>query len=278
MPNIDNKDELFKVATYLYRICKHSLSLHCSLEDTEAIVHKNMRMGIGVTGLLQATEEQRSWLSDCYEYLRNFDVEYSQKHNFPPSIKLTTSKPSGTLSLLAGVTPGVHPSPAGPYYIRRMRMSADSELVDVCRKNGYTVEYARGFDGSNDPTTVVVEFPCKIPEGTPVGDSLGAINHLEIVKWLQTNWSDNSVSCTIYYKPEELDDIKDWLSKNFNSSLKTVSFLLYHGHGFDQAPYETITKEQYDQMISRVTPINSISIKENDFDLIDCDNGACPIK
>lgn len=278
LPNIETKDELFKVVTYLYRICKHSLAIPCSIKETEQIVHSNMRMGIGVTGVLQASEKQKSWLSDCYEHIREYDVVYSKQHNWPTSIKLTTCKPSGTLSLLAGVTPGIHPSPAGPYYIRRIRMSADSDLVNLCRQNGYFVEYARGFDGKNDVTTVVVEFPCKVPDNTPIGDSLGAIQHLELVKWLQTNWSDNSVSCTIYYKENELDEIKTWLSEHFNNSIKTVSFLLYHGHGFDQAPYETITKERYDGIVSKVTPITSGTFVDDNFDISDCETGVCPIK
>lgn len=278
LPNIKSKEELFEVATYLYRINKHSLALNCSISETEEVVHRNMRMGIGVTGVLQCTEEQKSWLSDCYVYLREYDKSYSAKNNWPVSIKLTTTKPSGTLSLLAGVTPGIHPSPAGPYYIRRVRMAANSDLVKVCRDSGYFVEFRRDFDGKPDFSTVVVEFPCKVPDGTPIGDSLGAIEHLELIKWMQTNWSDNSVSCTVYYKKEELEDIKKWLESNFNESLKTVSFLLYYGHGFDQAPYETISKETYYDLIKTVKPINSITVDEKDFDLQDCDNGSCPIK
>lgn len=237
-----------------------------------------MRMGIGVTGVLQATKEQKDWLDEGYQYLRKLDKEYSALMGWPESIKLSTCKPSGTLSLLPDVTPGIHPAPAGPYYIRRMRISAESPLVEVCRKNGYFVEYARNYDGKNDMTTVVVEFPCKVPEGTPIGDSLGAIEHLELVKWLQTVWSDNSVSCTVYYKKEELPAIKKWLEENFSDSLKTVSFLLYYGHGFDQAPYETITKERYDELIKQVKPITSVNVEEDDMELQDCDNGACPIK
>ena len=109
LPNIDTYEELRKVLRYLYRVNKHSLSIPCSLKETEDIVHRNMRMGIGVTGYLQATEEQKSWLDKAYTYLRAYDKEYSAQHGFPPSIKLTTVKPSGTLSLLAGVTPGAHP-------------------------------------------------------------------------------------------------------------------------------------------------------------------------
>jgi ribonucleoside-triphosphate reductase len=278
LPNLTSKEEFFKVISYIYKICKHSLALPSAIKETEAIVHKNMRMGIGVTGVLQASEEQKGWLNEGYQFLRNLDKEYSNLKGWPESVKLSTCKPSGTLSLLPDVTPGIHPAPAGPYYIRRMRISAESPLVEVCRKNGYFVEYARNYDGKNDMTTVVVEFPCKVPESTPIGDSLGAITHLELIKWLQTVWSDNSVSCTVYYRKEELPEIKRWLEENFSDSLKTVSFLLYYGHGFDQAPYETITKERYDELIKQVKPITSVNVEEDDMELQDCDNGACPIK
>ncbi len=278
LSNIDSLDELKEVITYLYRINKHSLALDCSLKDTEEIVHKNFRMGIGITGILQASPEKLEWLDEAYKYIREYDRKYSYENNFPISIKITTVKPSGTLSLLKGVTPGAHPSPAGPFYIRRIRMSSDSPLVELCRNNGYHVEPQRKFDGSNDNNTVVVEFPCQVPEGTPIGDSLGAIEHLEIVKKLQTIWSDNSVSCTIYYKKEELEDIKAWLANNFTDNVKTVSFLLYYGHGFDQAPYETITEERYNDLVSKTTPITSVEVKEADMEIADCDTGVCPIK
>ena len=89
---------------------------------------------------LQATEEQRGWLADCYDYIRAYDKEYSELAGYPTSIKLTTVKPSGTLSLLAGVTPGAHPG-YSEYYIRRIRMSADSSLAHAAREHGYPVEF-----------------------------------------------------------------------------------------------------------------------------------------
>ena len=98
LPNIESSSELLEVLKFAYRINKHSLALHCSLKETESIVNKNMRMGIGMTGILQATEEQRSWLSDAYVWLREYDKWYSGEHGFPNSIKLTTVKPSGCVS------------------------------------------------------------------------------------------------------------------------------------------------------------------------------------
>lgn len=277
LPNIETERELKDVATLLYRINKHSLAIKCSVPETEDIVHKNMRMGIGVTGYLQATEEQRSWLSPVYTHLRAYDQEYSRICGFPTSIKLTTVKPSGTLSLLAGVTPGAHPG-YSQYYIRRIRMAADSELVGVCRDNGYHVEYVRNFDGTEDHSTVVVSFPCSFPEGTTFADDMTAVDQLEVIKRLQAEWSDNSVSVTIYYRKEELDAIREWLNENY-INVKSVSFLLHNEHGFDQAPMEEISHEEWLKMSKEATPITSLSqLNMEDIDIADCEGGACPVR
>tara|TARA_R110000782_G_scaffold1588_11_gene6066 strand:- start:3238 stop:5127 length:1890 start_codon:yes stop_codon:yes gene_type:complete len=277
LPNIESEKELKRVATLLYRINKHSLAIPCSLKETEAIVHKNMRMGIGVTGYLQATEEQRQWLSICYTYLREYDKTYSSLTGLPRSIKLTTVKPSGTLSLLAGVTSGAHPAFA-QHYIRRIRMSADSELVRVCRDNRYDIEYVRNFDGTEDHSTVVVSFPCAFPKGTILAEDMSAIDQLEVVKRLQTEWSDNAVSVTIYYRKGELDDIRKWLSDNY-VNVKSVSFLLHNDHGFDQAPLEAIDEKTYKKLKDRVIPITSLTdIKMEDIEISDCAGGACPVR
>lgn len=277
LPNINSLDELKKVATYLYRINKHSLSLKCHHPETEAIVHKNMRMGIGISGYLQASEEQKSWLKYCYLHLRDFDRGYSEQHGWPPSIKLTTVKPSGTLSLLAGVTPGVHPA-YSQYYIRRIRIASSSPLVQVLQKHNYPLEYVLNFDGTKDLGTIVASFPCKFPVGTVLAHDTTALQQLEFVTRMQREWSDNSVSCTVYYRPEELEEIREWLRNNYNTNLKTVSFLLHSEHGFQQAPYEEISEEEYNKLASQVTPILSIEVDEGDMELQECEGGVCPIK
>lgn len=280
LPNISSKKELLRVAEFLYRVNKHSLALKCAIKETEDIVHKNMRMGIGLTGIAMASEEQINWLDDCYKFLREYDKKYSAEMGWPESIKLTTVKPSGTLSLLAGVTSGVHPSTAGTYFIRRIRIASNSELVEVCKNHGYHAEYEVNFDGTENKNTVVVEFPCKYPEGTPSGEEIDVLEQLEMVKKMQTIWSDNSVSVTAYYKPEDIDRIKEYLDNNFKDNFKTLSFLLYTGHGFRQAPFEPITKEKYLELSANVTPITSLaSINEDDISGVDeCAGGACPIK
>ena len=277
LPNITSKEELADVATLLYRVNKHSLALPFHLKVTEEIVHKNMRMGIGITGVLQSSEEQKSWLKDVYTKLREFDKEYSAKNGFPESVKITTVKPSGTLSLLPGVTPGCHPAYAR-YMIRRIRISANHPLVQTCRDHGYPVEYQQNFDGSEDRSTMVVSFPFRHPDNAVLAKDMTAIDQLETIKWLQSEWSDNSVSCTVYYRMEELPEIKKYLKKNYKTNHKSLSFLLHNEHGFKQAPLEEITKEQYDDLVAKTRLITSISSLDIGLDDAECATGACPVR
>lgn len=279
LPNIKDYETFKKVMVMLYRVNKHSLALKSHQKDTQEIVNKNMRMGIGITGVMMATDEQLSWLEPAYEYLRAYDKEYSKINGFPESIKLTTVKPSGTLSLLAGVTSGVHPATAGQYFIRRIRIASESPLVDVIKSHGYYTEFQKNFDGSDDKSTIVAEFPCKYPDGVVSADDMTVFEQLDMVKFMQQNWSDNSVSVTAYYKKEELPELRKYLEENFNDNFKTLSFLLYSGHGFAQAPFEPISKEQYEFLSQGVRPILKAEINEEDVEEMgSCGIGGCPIK
>ncbi len=279
LPNIDSEEELRSVATYLYRINKHSLLLRCHSPETEEVVHRNMRMGIGLTGIAMATPEQKSWLRATYEHLRGYDEEYSRRLGVPASIKLTTVKPGGTISLLSGVTPGANPGFAH-HHIRRMRIASDTPLVEVCRRSGYKVEYERRYDGTENRNLCVVEFPCKFPPHTTVASQVTALDQLETVSGLQRDWSDNAVSCTVYYRDEELGGVRDWLEANYNENVKSVSFLRHKGHGYDQAPLEEITPEQYEALVAGTKPITSVEVDEQDIpeDQLGCAGGHCPIK
>lgn len=276
LPNVESKEEFLDISELLYRICKHSLALPCHNKETEAVVRKNMRMGIGLTGILQASEEQNSWQDEGYLYLRDFDKRYSIIRGWPESIKLTTVKPSGTLSLLPGVTPGIHPAFA-QYMYRRITIASEHKLVKLCREKGYPIEYKKNFDGTEDYNSVIVTFPFSYPEGTVLARDMTAMDQLREIRRLQTNWSDNSVSCTIYYRKEEIPAIRDYLTKHYRNNHKSLSFLLHSEHGFQQAPYEEITKEQFDELVSRtqiITSINSAEFEGGD----ECASGACPIR
>lgn len=276
LPNVTSQEEFLDILQLSYRINKHSLMLKSHQPGTEAIVHKNMRMGIGLTGIMQSSEQQLSWMNDGYLYIREFDERYSKAKKVPISIKLTTVKPSGTLSLMPGVTPGIHPAYARFMY-RRIRIAADHKLVKICKEAGYPVEYQRNFDNSEDYNTVIATFPFQYPEGTILASDVTAMDQLMWIKRLQTEWSDNSVSCTIYYKKEELPEIREYLEKNYRYSHKSLSFLLHSDHGFQQAPLEEITEEAYNDLVASTKLITSI--QEAEFEADDeCISGACPVR
>jgi ribonucleotide reductase alpha subunit len=276
LPNIESKEEFLDLLMLLYRINKHSLALKCHHPETEEVVFRNMRMGIGLTGIMQATEEQLSWMPDGYQYLRDYDEQYSESHGFNPSIKLTTVKPSGTLSLLPGVTPGVHPG-YSQFMFRRIRIAAGHPLISVCREHGYPIEYQKLLDGTEDRGTLVVTFPFAYPEGTILAEDMTALEQLKWVKRLQTEWSDNSISCTIYYKKEELPAIREYLTRHYRNSHKSLSFLLHSEHGFEQAPYQEVSMEEYNELARKTTVITAVSTAE--FEGQDeCASGVCPVR
>jgi hypothetical protein len=157
-------------------------------------------------------------------------------------------------------------------------MASDSDLVRTAREHGYPVEYVRNFDGTEDKGTSVVSFPCSFPVGTKLANDMTAVDQLEVIKRLQAEWSDNAVSVTIYYRKDELEAIKEWLRINYKN-VKSVSFLLHNDHGFDQAPLEEITEEEYTELWERVTPITSLTqLNMDDIDIQDCEGGACPVR
>ncbi len=279
LPNVESLGQLLEISKLLYLIQKQITQLSYPYEKTTNIVRKNTRLGQSITGILQCDEKQIGWLSQAYDFLKDFDAFYSKERGWNQSVRLTTVQPSGTLSLLPGVTPGIHPAFA-PYYIRRVRFSSVDPLVDACRKRGYKVTWDMGLDGREDHARYVVEFPCKSPDNSILVANMTALEQLEWVKKMQTIWADNAVSVTVYYRKEELPAVKEWLSNNYDSSVKSVSFLLHIDHNFPLPPYEEITKDQYDKVFSKLdfsTPIHQ-NAANLDIDLDDCATGACPIK
>lgn len=279
LPNIASLRQFKEISELLYMVQKQITTLNYPYEKTTKIVQKNARLGQSVTGILQCGEEKISWLSQVYDNLEELDRSYSEKHGFPKSVRLTTVQPSGTLSLLPGVTPGIHPAYA-EFYIRRVRFGSSDPLVDACRKRGYPVKWDVGLDGREDHTRYVVEFPCKSPAGSVLAAEMTAVAQLEWVKRMQTEWADNAVSVTVYYRKEELPTIKEWLERNYTDSIKSVSFLLHSDHNFPLPPYEEIDEATYQNMLKKIDLSVPLVRNANDFaiDFDDCAGGACPIK
>lgn len=298
LPNCTTRRQLTRTVEFLYRICKHSLRLPCHWPSTEAVVHKNMRMGIGISGYMQADEEQRRWLPAVARWLDGYDEAYSKARGWPASIKLRTVKPSGTLSLLAGVTAGCHPAYA-QYCLKRMRMRASHPLVEEARRRGYHVEPVECLLDRADPAdraedavaydmnTMVVDFPIAYPPGTALAAETSAVRQMEVVRRLQRDWSDNAVSVTVTYTPDELPAIRRYLERHWRSGMKAVSFLRHSDHGFRQAPWTPITKEEYERRMRRITvPFgaagdDSAGAGAED-ETVDaeaaCAGGACPVR
>jgi ribonucleoside-diphosphate reductase alpha chain len=277
LPNIASEKQFCEISELLYKVQKQVTRLEYPYQKTTDIVKKNARLGQNISGILQATETQVSWLSKGYENLRAFDEKFSKEHNLPESVRLTTVQPSGTLSLLPGVTPGIHPAFAR-YYIRRVRFGSSDALVDSCRKRGHKVQWDIGIDGREDHSRFVVDFPCKSPEGAVLAAEMTAIQQLEWVKRVQTEWADNAVSVTVYYRKEELGQIQEWLSKNYDKNVKSVSFLLHADHNFPLPPYEEIDQATYEKMVAKLDFSTPLAAVPGTVDFDDCATGACPIK
>ena len=279
LPNVDSLEQLKEISILLYKTQKQITQLSYPYEKTTKIVHQNARLGQSVTGILQVGQEKIDWLSESYSFLEKYDKEYSAMNNLPVSVRLTTVQPSGTLSLLPGVTPGIHPAFA-QHYLRRVRFGSSDPLVDVCRKRGHKVQWDVGLDGREDHTRFVIDFPCESPKNSILAKNMSALDQLEWVKKMQTVWADNAVSVTVYYRKEELETIKSWLEKNYTKNIKSVSFLLHADHNFVLPPYEEITEDEYNKMSSKIDSSIPLIQKSFDGELIvdDCATGACPIK
>lgn len=278
LPRMENAKQMKDVATLLYKVQKAVAALPYLDPTSDAITNKNMRLGLGVTGVAQATEEQLGNLDETYKWLKAFDQMWSEQRQLPESVRLTTVKPSGTLSLLAGVTPGGHPG-YSEYHIRRVRMAANDPILEWCQNRGYHWEWQRDYDGSEDRKTAVVEFPVQLPEAALVAEEMSALDQLRLQARLQAEWADNAVSVTIYYRPEELEAIQYYLRTHWGK-IKSVSFLLHQDHGFDQAPMEAIDESQYRDMLAKVQDVTNLAQGAGVSELMDADcvGGACPIR
>jgi hypothetical protein len=150
----------------------------------------------------------------------------------------------------------------------------------MCRQNGYHVEPELNLDGTYNHDTTVVEFPLDYGPHATTESQVDVVNELEYQKMLQTYWADQSISCTHYFKPEEVAVIQEWLAVHYSNSVKTCSFMHSKDHGFKQLPLEAVTEEQYLEICSRVKPITHIADAE-ETDMVgslECESGACPAK
>nr|MDD4308401.1 fused protease/ribonucleoside-triphosphate reductase [Thermoplasmata archaeon] len=254
--NHDNLDDFKKTIKFAYLYAKTITLLNTNWSDTNKVMLRNRRIGLSMTGVVQfisknGMNELKKWMEEGYNTANRYDEIYSDWLAIPKSKKLTTIKPSGTISLLAGATPGIH-YPEAKHYIRRVRIASNSNFVSVLKNSFYKVEPA-----NEDPNgTVVVEFPVSVGDETKTINDVSMWEQLNLASFAQENWADNSVSVTVTFKKEEENSIESALDY-YQFRLKAVSFLPKLEEGaYAQMPYEEITKEQYESMIDEIVPLD----------------------
>jgi adenosylcobalamin-dependent ribonucleoside-triphosphate reductase len=273
--NHDSIEDYLETLKYAYLYAKTVTLVPTHNEDTNEVMLRNRRIGLSQSGVAMyidkfGIEKHKQLCMRGYETIQYYDGIYSDWFKIPKSIKTTSIKPSGTVSLLAGVTPGMH-YPESNYYIRRIRIGKHSNLIDSIQKSGYKIE-----DDSYDKSSYVVEIPINI-EGVRQLDDVSMWEQVALASYLQEYWADNQVSCTVTFRPNEAKDIASTLNY-FQYKLKGISFLPKTESGaYVQMPYEAITKEQFEEMNKNIKPIDFNNLSQDSVMEKYCDSDSCTI-
>lgn len=270
----DTYEEYRLTLKYAYLYLKTVTLLSTHDERTNSIQLRNRRVGLSQTGIVESFVKHGrathfDWCDRGYEYIRQLDMLYSEWLCVPQSVKYTTTKPSGSVSLLPGVTPGIH-YPHSEYYYRTIRIDPTSSLLEPLRKAGYRIEESACGDN-----TFVVYFPVHEKYFERAKKDVSIWEQMENAAAIQHFWSDNQVSVTVTFRPEEVEDIEKVLDI-FQYRLKSVSFCPLKDHGFIQAPYQEITKEEYERAMESIKPL-SLSESSHEITEKGCTNDSCAV-
>jgi len=223
--------------------------------ETNEIIVRNRRIGVSLSGIADmldahgATELTRR-LRKGYKLVRAINHDLAEKAGVPASVRVTTVKPSGTISQLVGVSSGMN-FPQFQYAIRRMRVGNASRICDVLKTAGVPYE-----DDHYSANTTVFEFP--IDQGkTREATTVSAWEQFSLLAMLQREWSDNMVSCTIYFDPRTEGSQIEHMLAQFAPIIKSVSMLPHSKKGaYVQMPYEGISKEEYEERLAKFPKID----------------------
>lgn len=271
------EDDFYKVLEYATFYASTVALMPTHRSETNAIVVRNRRIGVSLSGVadmlddLGATELTRR-LRKGYKIVRSTNRQLASDAGVPASIRVTTIKPSGTISQLAGVSSGMH-FPTFQYALRRMRVGNDSAVCRVLKAAGIPNEP----DGYSENTTVF-EFP--IDQGkTRKATEVSAWEQFAFLAMLQREWSDNMVSCTVYFDPEtEAHQVEHMLAQ-FAPVIKSVSMLPHSETGaYKQMPYEGISREIYDEKLLDMPRIDWSRFSDSDgIESRFCSNDSCEL-
>jgi len=252
----DNLEDYKRTLKFAYLYAKTVTLLPTHWEETNAIMQRNRRIGTSMSGVanfadINGLPTLRDWMDKGYDTVQNYDRLYSEWLGIRESIKTTTVKPSGTVSILAGESPGVHWTPGGMYFLRTIRFSNDDPMLPLFNYAGYRVEPA-----SESPTTTsVVFFPVK-SDALRSEKDVSIYEKVALSAMAQRHWSDNSVSVTVSFNKEtETQDVGTVLHL-FDGQLKTVSFLPMGNAVYPQMPYTQISQDEYEKYTEQLLRID----------------------
>lgn len=252
----ENLDDFKRTLKFAYLYAKTVTLLPTHWEETNAIMQRNRRIGTSISGVANFADNKglpvlRKWMDEGYATIQSYDKSYSEWLGIRESIKMTTVKPSGTVSILAGESPGVHWAVGGKHFLRAIRFANSDPMLPLFKMAQYRVEPA----SESPETTSVVFFPVESNAVRSEKD-VSIYEKMALAATAQRYWSDNSVSVTISFNTEtESKDVGTALHM-YDGQLKTVSFLPSGNHVYPQMPYTQITKEEYEGYKMTLFPID----------------------
>jgi ribonucleoside-triphosphate reductase (thioredoxin) len=269
-------EEYKRTLKFAYLYAKTVTLVPTHNERTNAIMLRNRRIGLSQSGIVDSFEKHGrrthfDWCDKGYKYICDLDRIYSQWLCIPESIKKTSVKPSGTVSLLPGVTPGIH-YPHAQYYLRAIRLDKTSPLIEPLRKAGVHLE--ESVYGDN---TWVAFFPVMTENFERSKNDVTIWEQVENAAQMQYYWADNQVSVTVTFRPEEAAAIPKILEL-YETRLKSVSFLPLTDHQYAQAPYQEISEEMYLHAVSRMQPVEFAGLDTDEAQDLYCDGDKCEVR
>jgi len=211
-------------------------------------------LGVSITGQWDCPAvRNKDVLKKIYKKILETNREYAQKLNINPSTSVTSVKPSGTVSQLVNAAPGMHPRHS-PYYIRRIRISTGDPLCKMLREQKVPYHPEVGQTEAS-ATTYVFDFPVKAPDKSTFKKALNAIDQLEYWKMVKENYTEHNPSQTILTKDDEWIKVANWLYENWDI-IGGLTFLPKDNTVYQLAPFEEISKEEYEKLISEFPEID----------------------
>ncbi|MEJ0053479.1 MAG: ATP cone domain-containing protein [bacterium] len=211
-------------------------------------------LGVSITGQWDSRESRNAEaLAAMKDETVKTNKTYAKRFGVNQSTAITCVKPSGTVSKTFDVASGMHPRHA-PYYIQRIRISVTDSLFKMLRDQGVPAHPEVGQTEEN-ANTYVLEFPVKAPEGAICKDDITALDQLEHWKLVKTKYTEHNPSVTISIGDDEWITVANWVYANWDI-VGGLSFLPRSNHVYRLAPYEAITKEEYEKMLPRYANVD----------------------